>query len=144
MYKKTHIIINNFNELKQVKSFINELGRKHKIEKKIILHIQLALEELIVNIISYSYEDEKIHKIQLTTELYPKKWILHLINQGKIFNPLKYKSTNIQKSLEERKPGGTGILLARNLMDDMSYSYQNGHNQLTLIKNVKSYSQALP
>ena len=132
----THILINDFNELNKIKTLINELGKNHNINKKIISHIQLALEELIVNIISYAYEDQKTHQIQLKVELIQNKLTLYLIHQGKAFNPINYKSTNTHTNLKERTLGGIGVLLARNLVDDMSYSYQNDTNQLTLIKNL--------
>ena len=133
---QTHIIINDFNELKKIKRFIKNLGDTHNIKETIISHIQLALEELIVNIISYSYEDRDIHKIQLKADLNQNRLFLYLTNQGKAFNPITYKNTNIHKSLKERKIGGLGILLAKNLVDDISYTYQNGYNKLTLIKKL--------
>ncbi len=132
----TRTINNDFDELEKIQSFITELGKNHNIGTKNISHIQLALEELIVNIISYAYEDQKTHQIQLKVELSQNKLILCLSNQGKAFNPVTYKSTNTHTNLRERTLGGVGVLLARNLVDDMSYSYQNDTNQLTLIKNL--------
>jgi len=134
---QTQIIINNFNsELKKINLFIKKLGKFYNIKEKIISHIQLALEELIVNIISYSYEDQEVHKIQLKAELNQNNLILYLINRGRAFNPIARKNTDIHKNLKERKIGGLGISLTKNVVDNMSYSYQNGYNQVIIIKSL--------
>ena len=131
------IIINDFNELKKVKLFIKSFGEMHNIKEEFIPPVQLALEELIVNIISYSYKDQKTYTIQLKAELNQNKLTLYLTNKGKAFNPITYKNPDIHKNLTEREIGGLGILLAKNLVDDISYAYQDGCNKLTLKKNIK-------
>ena len=38
--------------------------------------------------------------------------------------------------LEERRIGGLGIHLVRNIMDSVKYEYSEGKNILTMIKNI--------
>ena len=127
---------NSFSELKNLKSFINKIGLNHNIPTKIISHIQLSLEELIVNVISYSYKDNANHTIELKIQMSSKHLTFRLINDGEPFNPLTFKNEHINTNLKEKKIGGLGILLAKNFMDDMSYTYKSGLNNLTMIKKL--------
>ena len=132
----TYTLINDFKELNKIKQFISQIGKTHNLQQKIILHIQLAVEELLVNIISYAYKNNTQHKIQLTINLQKETAAFCLVDDGKPFNPMMYKTPNIHKNSDKQTPGNLGILLAKNLMDEMSYSYQKGFNQLTFIKKL--------
>lgn len=127
---------NNFNELRNLKSFINEIGNQHKISNNLILRIQLSLEELVVNIISYAYEDSKSHEIKLKVCVAENNLTFCLTDDGKPFNPLKFKPKKTNTDLKNRTPGGVGIILAKEFMDTVSYKYQEGFNQLTLNKKL--------
>ncbi len=136
MTQKTyiHIFKNNSNAIDELTEFLNTIGEHHKISKDIVLQIRLSLEELIVNIISYSYDDNKSHDIKLTIHVNKKNMTFLLIDDGKPFNPLEVEVKNIDIPLKDRPIGGMGIPLARTFMDKASYKHQKGFNQLTLTK----------
>lgn len=139
MIKQYSLILNNsLSELKTLKSFINQIGLNHNIPKSIISHIQLSLEELIVNVISYSYDDNTNHRIELKAQFNSKSLTFQIINGGKPFNPLTFKPQSPGTNIRKQHTGGLGILLAKNFMDDISYSYKSGLNNLIIIKNLSN------
>ena len=119
--------------LKSLKNFIIQIGRNHKIPQSTVLHIRLALEELVVNIISYGRVRQAI---ELTICCYENHCVFDLISDGVSFNPLKFKEAHQVGRLESQPSGGLGILLAKTFMDNVSYQYKNGRNCVTLVKEI--------
>ena len=106
-----------------------------KIDEKQVKKIELACEEALVNIISYAYPEEK-GKIQINIDLSKDKRIeITIIDQGILFNPLlEEREINPDIPLEERSIGGLGIVMIKQVMDEVHYNRQNSSNVLRLIK----------
>lgn len=136
MTQKTyvHIFKNNSNAMEELTELMDIIENHHKISKDTVLQIRLSLEELIVNIMSYSYDDNKSHEIELKICVNENNLTFFLNDDGKPFNPLEVKVKNVDMSLKDRPIGGVGIVLAKTFMDKVSYKYQKGFNQLTLTK----------
>ena len=61
---------------------------------------------------------------------------LQIKDDGKPFNPLEVKSTNLEKPFDEREEGGMGVYIVRRLMDELKYKRAEGNNVLLLRKNL--------
>ena len=98
--------------------------------------VEIALEETLVNIIYYAYQDQQ-GLIQMTCEIYPKRYIEFKVqDQGMPFNPLTQTTgINPYAPLEERLQGGLGISFIQELMDQISYKREGQTNCLILRKN---------
>ncbi|MES2344353.1 MAG: ATP-binding protein [Chlamydiota bacterium] len=97
--------------------------------------IQLAMEEALVNIISYAYKDDK-GTVELICNAYPNEKITFTImDKGASFNPLlRSNKAPADVPLEEQEEGGLGIFFIRQLMDEVHYEHQHPYNVLTVIK----------
>lgn len=98
--------------------------------------IELATEEVLVNIINYGYPGGKAGQISIECAL-SKNSDLEIIikDEGIPYNPLKTESTcDCQASLDERNVGGYGIFFIINLMDEVIYKREQNFNILTLKK----------
>ena len=116
---------------------ITELLFLNKVDYSIINKVSIALEEVLINIVSYAYEDTGNIQItyELTTE--PKKELgVTIIDEGKEFDPLKKEDPNIVELNEERKIGGLGIFMTKQIMDEVSYLRKDNKNILHLRKNL--------
>jgi len=100
-----------------------------------ILRLELAIEESVVNIINYSFPD-RTGEIIMTCENRNNNIIIKIIDDGIPFNPLDKEDPDITAPIENRKIGGLGIFLVKNIMDDIKYEYRDHNNVLTLIKNI--------
>ena len=116
---------------------IAELLFLNKVDYSIINKVSIALEEVLINIVSYAYEDTGNIDIiyELTTD--PKKELsVTIIDEGKEFDPLKKEDPNITDLYEKRKIGGLGIFMTKQIMDEVSYLRKDNKNILHLRKNL--------
>ena len=137
--KKEHYTLhlnNDFKSLEELNHFISQIGCEHKVPQDVLSRVKLSLEELIVNIISYGYEDKKNHSFELQARLNKNKITFSLQSGGKPFNPLTFQPPQKAKNVATAPVGGFGILLAKTFMDSMTYTYEEGLNQLTLTKSL--------
>jgi len=57
---------NSLSELDKLCEYLEDYGQKIGLSKKLIFEINLALDELFTNIISYGFKDEEEHIIKVT------------------------------------------------------------------------------
>jgi serine/threonine-protein kinase RsbW len=120
--------------LESMLEFITAQARTLGFDDKRINQIQLASEELLINIINYAYPD-KNGEIEITCRPKQAKGLeVEIADSGIPFNPLTQPQPDINAPLEDRKIGGLGIHLVRNTMDGVNYKRQGGRNILTFIK----------
>jgi serine/threonine-protein kinase RsbW len=98
-----------------------------------ILDTQLAVEEAITNVIVHGYAKGpgtiviSCHTTRGIAEI-------QIEDSAPPFNPLSIPEPNISAEIEERQIGGLGVFLIRQVMDEISYRYENGKNILVLVK----------
>ena len=99
------------------------------------IQIDIAVEEVFVNIASYAYAPGT-GKARVGIEISPdnQKAKIVLIDQGIPFDPLAKPDPDVTLSAEERQIGGLGIYMVKKTMDDVGYEYKDGSNILTITK----------
>ena len=100
--------------------------------------IELAAEEVFINIAHHAYTGEKGNvymEIQLIPSPGKMTVLLAFSDNGRVFNPLEYRDPDISLALEDREPGGLGILIVKKTMDTIKYSHENGMNRLEFSKS---------
>jgi len=102
--------------------------------KDVIGDLSLVIEELLVNIISYSYPSNQKGYADLELSKIDGKIIICVIDKGIPFNILNIKKPDLSASIEERSIGGVGIHLIKTYVDDIHYLRQDDENIVTLIK----------
>jgi len=130
-------ILNQIPEIERVCDAIAEFSRKHTVSDKIIFTLHLALDEILTNIISYGYSDTKDHKIDIRYSFQEDFLKLEITDDSNPYDPANAPEPDVDSSLENRKIGGLGIYLIKNMMDDIKYSSKNGKNTLVLTKKCE-------
>ena len=104
---------------------------------KIQMQIDVAVEEIFVNIAHYAYNPE-VGNAMVRVEILPDVPSVDItfIDKGVPYDPLAKADPDITLSAEERQIGGLGIFMVKKTMDDVKYEYVNGHNILTLKKGL--------
>jgi anti-sigma regulatory factor (Ser/Thr protein kinase) len=123
--------------LPEVLAFIDSQLEELNCGIKIITQVDVAVEEIFVNISSYAYNPETgpaTIRAEITEE--PLSVIISFIDNGKQYDPLAKPDPNVKIPLKERKKGGLGIFMVKKTMDDVSYEYKDGQNILTIIKTI--------
>lgn len=134
--KYTFELKSSLGELDNLCLNLETLGEKIGLSKKLIFEINLALDELFTNIISYGFSDEEEHTIKVTITPQKRKICLSIEDDGIPFNPIEFETPDVACSVENCKIGGLGIHIMRKLMDDICYQRCGDKNVLTLKKNL--------
>ncbi len=123
--------------LEQVLDFVNEQIELCECSMKIQIQIDIAVEEIFVNIANYAYQD-KVGKAQVQTEIKedPLSIYITFIDSGIPYDPLAKADPDTSLKAEDRAIGGLGIFMVKKSMDNVSYQYKNGQNMLTIQKSL--------
>lgn len=120
-----------------VLAFVNAKLEDHGCSMRLMTTIDIAVEEIFVNIASYAYSPEKGNAV-IRTEILedPLRVILTFMDKGVPYDPLAKEDPDVTLSAEERAIGGLGIFMVKNTMDSIKYEYKEGRNILTIVKKL--------
>ena len=122
-------------QLETVNGFIASLLDDLECSPKSRMQIDLAVEEIFVNIASYAYAPgtgDAVVRCEILDD--PAAVEIEFEDTGTPYNPLEKEDPDVTLSAEERSIGGLGVFLVKKLMDDVRYEYRDGANVLTLRK----------
>ena len=96
----------------------------------------MVFDELLNNIISYAYQDDEEHEIEVRVEAAGERLVVSIADDGIPFNPFDAAKPDTGLALEERTLGGLGIHLVLKVMDKVAYQRRTNKNVLTLVKKL--------
>lgn len=121
--------------LEKVISFVDEELESCGCPIKSQTQVDVAVEEIFVNIASYAYESGVGNvTIRVEVDNDPLSVKLTFLDNGVPFDPLAKEDPDVTLSAMERPIGGLGIFMVKKSMDDISYEYKDGQNILTIKK----------
>ena len=120
-------------EIPAVLALLEAAMHAHGFRTDDILDTQLAVEEVITNTIVHGYKKAG-GQITISCRINPSHLEVRIQDSAPRFDPLSIPNPKLDGAVEERKIGGLGVYLVRQVMDDVSYHYENGKNILVLIK----------
>lgn len=105
-------------------------------DKKASYQLHLALEEVLVNVVSYAY-DGKDGDVSISYDIDKPNRLVKIIikDSGKEFDPTKAEDPNLEGDAKQRKIGGLGIYIVKNIVDDIKYSRIENQNVLEIVKH---------
>lgn len=123
--------------LDEVLSFVDghleEIGCMPKIQ----MQIDIAVEELFVNIAHYAYKPKTgPATVRVDVEKAPLAVTITFIDHGIPYDPLAKADPDVTLSAAEREIGGLGIFMVKKSMDDIEYEYRDGQNILKIRKTI--------
>lgn len=123
--------------LSEVVRFVDAQLEAADCPMKIQMQIDIAVEEIFVNIANYAYAPE-IGTATVRVEVMgdPPSVDITFIDKGIPYDPLAKADPDVTLSAEERQIGGLGIFMVKKSMDDVKYAYLDGHNILTIKKGL--------
>ena len=116
-----------------ISASLEEVMHTHGFSSEDILDTQLAVEEIITNIINHGYKNAG-GKIVIYCRINVNQAEVRIRDDAPRFDPLSLPEPELDGTIENRKIGGLGIFLVRQVMDEISYRYENGQNILVMIK----------
>jgi anti-sigma regulatory factor (Ser/Thr protein kinase) len=134
--QKSLILRNDIAELERVMSFVSDLCARHSIPPEIEYDLNLALDEMVTNVAKHAFPEGGEHEFTLLVTLSDDEFVARLEDDGVAFNPLDHPLPDLDAPLEERKEGGLGIYLVRQIMTSVEYERIGQINLLTLRKKL--------
>ena len=129
---------NQIGELERVNQFVEEIGEELGLDLELQMNLNLVMEEMVVNVISYAYPEGKVADIELLAESDGKELKFVLSDQGKEFDPTQKEDADPNINPIDRELGGMGIYIVKNIMNKVTYQRLEGKNLLTMKKEIKN------
>lgn len=96
--------------------------------------LRLVVEEIVVNIVNYAYPEGLDGELNVSITANDTEITLVFSDSGTPFDPLAKDDPDTTLGIDERPIGGLGIFLVKQMMDTVTYRYENGCNILTMSK----------
>ena len=121
--------------LEQVLAFVDEHLEAAGCPLKAQMQIDVAVEEMFVNIAQYAYAPGTGDAV-IRMGIEDGHAVVTLKDWGVPFDPLAKEDPDVTLPAEERRIGGLGIFMVKKSMEDIRYAYENGQNILTFKKKI--------
>jgi serine/threonine-protein kinase RsbW len=130
-------LANDQSEVEKLSRLVEAFGEVHGLTPQSTFSVNLALDEVVTNIIRYAYNDNgPAHPILVRLTFEDGVLAAQVEDNGRAFNPLEAPAPDIDASIEERPVGGLGIHLVRSMMDSVEYRRDDGRNVFIMKKRL--------
>ena len=127
-------IRNDVAELTILRDALDRLGEQFRIPSEPLRQLQVALDEMVSNVIKYAWPDGGVHEARVRITVRVDGVEVEIVDDGKMFDPLLAPAPERLPAGRRPKPGGVGIHMVKRLVDECAYARINGHNHLKLTK----------
>ena len=135
-------ISNDAEGVRQIALLIDELGVARQLPAGAVTDMQVALDEVLTNIVNYGYSDGRAHDIRVRLTVTADALEAEVEDDGRPFDPLSIPPPDLGAPLRERAVGGLGIYFARHLMSEVRYTLVDNRNHLVLRKLLAGQTEA--
>jgi len=133
MTRKMSVVLeNNLEELSVLTQMLQAFLRPYQMPSGALYAMELSLEEILVNIVAYAYDDDAPHEIHFKVDVDTDMIAMKFIDDGRPFNPLAAEKIATGKPHIERGEGGLGINFVRQMRDMMEYQRKEDRNVLRI------------
>ena len=129
-------LVNDLKEIGDAASRIDAFCEEHGLTPQIAYAVNLSIDEILTNTISYGYNDDDEHRIGLTLRVDGDDLVVVIVDDGRAFDSSLEREPDVEATLEERSLGGLGLFLVQQMMDDVAYQRRDDFNVITLRKTT--------
>jgi serine/threonine-protein kinase RsbW len=130
------VLRNHLSELKRMSDAVSAWCQGNNISSAVEFHVNLALDEIVSNVIRYGWKDHGEHQFNVRLSLSNDEVTVEVEDDAPPFNPLEAPVPDLDQPLDERPVGGLGIHLVRQITDRLEYQQFDGKNLLVMKKKV--------
>jgi serine/threonine-protein kinase RsbW len=130
--KLTISMSNDMAALTRLMGRANRFFEDHGLPTRLVYAANLALEEILTNVLKYAYPDEAEHEISVKIELSSQELVILFSDDGSEFNPVTCPEPHVKESILDCQPGGLGIHLVRQTVDSLDYRREGQRNLVTI------------
>jgi anti-anti-sigma factor len=119
-------IENELSELDGLNATLAQFLDTHGVPNRAAYAVNLAIDELVVNVMRYAYVDADTHFIDIEIAIEGDQVILRIVDDGRPFDPRRGPSLDLHA--EDREAGGLGLLLVLEMVDVLKYRRKDERN----------------
>ncbi|MDH5474913.1 MAG: ATP-binding protein [Cyclobacteriaceae bacterium] len=124
-------------QLKGIRSFVNDTLMKHGLSDIDISTLVLAIDEVCANLMIHAHQCNPDHHLDVEINIQPNKGItFNIIDQGIGFDINTYNEPSVNDLIERKRKGGIGLILVKKIMDDIQFVKINNKNTCKLFKKL--------
>lgn len=127
------------NELREIAGVAEQVDRfcaDHRLLPGLAYAVNLAIDEILTNTISYGYEDRERHRIEVIVNLEADQLVVVIVDDSMPFDLGLAPERDLDLSIEDTALGGLGLYLVHQMMDRVDYRREAGCNIVTLVKGT--------
>jgi serine/threonine-protein kinase RsbW len=126
-------LANNVGEIRRVNAALADFLGEEGAPMRVINRVRLVIEELVVNVVRYAYDDQKPHRIDVDVRTEPRRVVVTVEDDGRPFDPREAPPPPLHVPVETRPKGGLGIFLVKSLSNKMTYSRHDDRNRVRVV-----------
>jgi sigma-B regulation protein RsbU (phosphoserine phosphatase) len=123
---------NEISDMAAAREAMDDFGAELRIPEPSLNQLQVALDEIVSNVIKYSSPEGLSLEILVRISARRNDVTLEIIDNGAPFDPRT--APDPPPAEQRQRPGGLGIHMVRKLVDELSYRRTDGRNHTTLTK----------
>ncbi len=127
-------IRNKLGDLAIVTKALDRIGEDLEIPGKALMQLQVALDEVLSNIVKYAWPTGGTHELHLRISVHAGEIEVVIVDDGAPFDPRTHVPRGHPPPGIRPQPGGVGVQMVKQLVDDFDYARIEGRNQVTLTK----------
>ncbi len=123
-------------ELQRIASAVEEICERHAVPSDISFKVNLAIDELFTNAVSYGHCDDALHEIRLSVHVDGNLVTVEMQDNAQAYDPFsEAPPPALDTDLAHKPQGGLGVHLVKTLMDTVAYRREGDRNIITLSKS---------
>lgn len=135
------LLLNRLPDLDALADGLRDFCLRRGMTDEDFCDVRLAVEEAVSNTIRHGYAQGGLHPIRLRAVIKRGKLRLTIEDDARAFDPLAAPLPDTSLPVEEKRPGGLGILLLRSMVDRAEYRRRGGKNVLRLVRSLRPVSR---
>ena len=138
--RKSIVLANDTKEVPKLTAFVDEVCETVGFDEMTTMQIKVAIEEGVVNVMNYAYPPGQRGDVTIEAALNDVRLKFTIMDSGKPFDPTVQADVDTSLPAKQRRIGGLGIHLMRQIMDSINYERMGALNVLTLRKKLNKNS----
>ncbi len=130
------VLVNDIHQISLLPDFIQRIADEKQLAPGVIMNVNLALEEAVTNVILYAYPPGTEGTLEIRATVGDHSLRFTISDEGQPFDPTAAPEVDTNQGFAQRRIGGLGIHLVRQIMDNVRYEWKDGKNLLTMIKYI--------
>jgi anti-sigma regulatory factor (Ser/Thr protein kinase) len=122
-------------QIARARDFVEAIARRIPMNDSEVYDLVLAVDEAVTNVIEHAYGGERGRTVELMAEYSADHFTIIVTHTGPSFDPSAHPEPVMEEYMADRRVGGLGLYLMRQLMDRIEYGVSGeGHQQIRMVK----------